>query len=422
MWPFKFPYTNFHELNLDWIIDIMKSNSTRIDTLEKFDTKAEIENALKKAAEDGTLANSLEGVIFGSKSVKTFGAVGDGVTDDTQAFIDSLAEQNFVFLTPGKYKITRPLSLESGQCIYGVSPYLCTIEGIFNDGIIKSAGWPDEQKKNIVIRNLSITGDNSYSYPSNNGVMLRCAGVNLEDVYVFSVGGRGFFLQGNGDLTGRDTRIEGSLTRCTAIGCGYSGLFLEGPNDSTILDCHFISNGQQENSAAAGAANCYLKTSAKVIGCHFWNFSSGSGYRRPPNGVIVNAATVEFTSCDIEGSGAQNLYNLNGNVNVSNCKIYAPGPDSLTLISNQAGTMNISNSTITGGSSVYAAITDREGHLSLCNTTINAQRGIDSTSAVVLWVGSYKGGEIPYLGSAKFVTFLTGQFNNSVYPKFNPPT
>lgn len=30
MFPFKFPYTNFHELNLDWLLETVKSNTDRI--------------------------------------------------------------------------------------------------------------------------------------------------------------------------------------------------------------------------------------------------------------------------------------------------------------------------------------------------------------------------------------------------------
>lgn len=34
MWPFRYPYTNFHELNLDWILDTIKSNKERITSNE----------------------------------------------------------------------------------------------------------------------------------------------------------------------------------------------------------------------------------------------------------------------------------------------------------------------------------------------------------------------------------------------------
>lgn len=30
MWPFKYPYTNFHEMNLDWLLETVKSNTDRI--------------------------------------------------------------------------------------------------------------------------------------------------------------------------------------------------------------------------------------------------------------------------------------------------------------------------------------------------------------------------------------------------------
>ena len=30
MWPFKYPYTNFHEINLDWLLGTVKSNTDRI--------------------------------------------------------------------------------------------------------------------------------------------------------------------------------------------------------------------------------------------------------------------------------------------------------------------------------------------------------------------------------------------------------
>lgn len=35
MWPFKYPYTNFHEINLDWILETVKSNTDRIAENER---------------------------------------------------------------------------------------------------------------------------------------------------------------------------------------------------------------------------------------------------------------------------------------------------------------------------------------------------------------------------------------------------
>ncbi len=75
-------------------------------------------------------------------SVKDFGAVGDGVTDDTaaiQAAIDSLTGTNghrAVYFPNGTYNISRPLRLFTGQCLVG--------ESIIATSIVKTTTTPDD--------------------------------------------------------------------------------------------------------------------------------------------------------------------------------------------------------------------------------------------------------------------------------------
>ncbi|MFA7277277.1 MAG: glycosyl hydrolase family 28-related protein [Pseudobdellovibrionaceae bacterium] len=52
-------------------------------------------------------------------SVKDFGAVGDGLTNDTLAFQNALAAHKCVFVPSGTYMITATLMLENGQRIFG---------------------------------------------------------------------------------------------------------------------------------------------------------------------------------------------------------------------------------------------------------------------------------------------------------------
>jgi hypothetical protein len=51
--------------------------------------------------------------------VRDFGAVGDGVADDTQAFLDAIAaaERGAVFVPSGRYKITRVLFIEKSNIV-----------------------------------------------------------------------------------------------------------------------------------------------------------------------------------------------------------------------------------------------------------------------------------------------------------------
>lgn len=52
-------------------------------------------------------------------TVRDFGAVGDGISDDTGAILAALAAHRSVFLPAGTYRITAPIILGYGQTLYG---------------------------------------------------------------------------------------------------------------------------------------------------------------------------------------------------------------------------------------------------------------------------------------------------------------
>lgn len=52
-------------------------------------------------------------------NVKTYGAVGDGVANDTAAFVAALAASKAVYVPPGTYKITSTLSVPDNTTLYG---------------------------------------------------------------------------------------------------------------------------------------------------------------------------------------------------------------------------------------------------------------------------------------------------------------
>ena len=56
-------------------------------------------------------------------SVLDFGAVADGKTDDTSAFVDALASSLDVFVPNGTYLIRRPLQLRSRQTLRGAGEW-----------------------------------------------------------------------------------------------------------------------------------------------------------------------------------------------------------------------------------------------------------------------------------------------------------
>lgn len=84
MWPFKYPYTNFHELNLDWIIETCKQAINLASGKDKPDSAVFVD-------------------------VTDYGAVGDGRTDCAPAIIQAttvaLAGGKILYFPAGNYAV-----------------------------------------------------------------------------------------------------------------------------------------------------------------------------------------------------------------------------------------------------------------------------------------------------------------------------
>ena len=117
MWPFKYPYTNFHELNLDWILDQVEKNRKNIESNTKEISKIErtnfqpfVDNAVEKTVESGAFQAAIEEAMGAFITVKDFGAIGDGVADDSDSINAALASgHKTIFIPDGEYRITKKL-------------------------------------------------------------------------------------------------------------------------------------------------------------------------------------------------------------------------------------------------------------------------------------------------------------------------
>ena len=90
----------------------------------------------------GAVATTVQAKLRQYVSVKDFGAVGDGTTNDTTAIQAALNAKSSVYFPTGTYLITAPLVVNSKQTIFGDSPYLSIIKTntAVNPAIIKSSG------------------------------------------------------------------------------------------------------------------------------------------------------------------------------------------------------------------------------------------------------------------------------------------
>lgn len=165
----QFPYTNFHEINLDWLLTKIKELWIGVEDLDdKIDnfiaeTEPTIRDEVNKWLDDHPEAtttvedNSLtiekftddlkKLTVNGYITFEDFGAAGDGVTDDTEAVqlaYDHLNDTGGTIIAIGKYLITQDIlikrhsNINTPTTVIGLGKnagFICnaTFKGIAND-------------------------------------------------------------------------------------------------------------------------------------------------------------------------------------------------------------------------------------------------------------------------------------------------
>ena len=85
-----FPYTNFQDLNIDWILQEIKKNSADVESMREYLDSLNIEQVvddkITEMIDDGSFAAFISNYFSLYLTPEMFGAVGDGVTDDSAAF------------------------------------------------------------------------------------------------------------------------------------------------------------------------------------------------------------------------------------------------------------------------------------------------------------------------------------------------
>lgn len=95
----NFPWTDFQDLNLDWILRKIKELKT-VDLPALDDKIDNVYNYIKEQLPE--IVSELASVII---NVKWTGAVGDGVTDDSDAVREALKMSNIIYFPEGSYSL-----------------------------------------------------------------------------------------------------------------------------------------------------------------------------------------------------------------------------------------------------------------------------------------------------------------------------
>jgi len=287
----------------------------------------------------GTIFNGWVRQYDGAVNVKWFGAVGDGVTDDTVAMqkaIDSLPNGGEVFIPAGSFKINSPLILTSttdasGIKLYGQGTGRLGIEAVHTTRILNTINADAIRVKSFggaIVSDLTIVDD--YSGTRDNGAGIFC-GRDVDNGGV-SLQVRNVAIQGHQDgiriIRAQQTQIVNTI----CMDATRTGFRLEdassGAGTTVDFDGCFASECGEDGFLLQG--HSYIS----YTNCASDNMGR-NGYRAEDN--YFNSVGITYTSCGSEGSMASGFYTGSSTFGFTYIGCVVSNSDSDALESNTAG-------------------------------------------------------------------------------------
>lgn len=261
----------------------------------------------------GADATSVQAKLRETVSVKDFGAVGDGATDDTAAIQDAIDYAALVYgevlLPRGAYKISTGLQLKTTVSIKGDGQDASELRYYGSGGTaLKLEGTALDQLTKVNLRDFSVydygTGVNGvnmvqcqYSTLSNMRIYGFTNGVSLQncwnDLFTFVTADAN--TQDGFNFTSTDANAL-QLIGCQGLANGRAGLYTEGGRAVIAVGSTFEANGQYGVYIAAGAANRplnYTFTGCYIEGNGTYEVYCDSDYAYDPRGIIFRDCYFE---------------------------------------------------------------------------------------------------------------------------------
>ena len=419
---FNFPYTNFHRLNLDWIVSVIapwrdvKATANSVEygmpasvSLEKSDSETIFNFSIPEgrpgygtvtsvnniAPVDGNITVPLSN-LTGVANILDYGAAGDGVTDDSNALLSALAEHNAVFLPPGRaFNVNATISKN--------------IFSIFGAGQESSlhGNLTIKNSRNVSLYNFSMDGSTNLLTLENSSYVI------INNVHM------GFWQDNSTCL-----KISGGAQAIYCNNCTFSNGTIscldisnsrgEVLNDLVFDTCWFAYNRDNGGAIAQKSININANGIIQAIsfsGCDMSNgrhafYTSGSGlvrYLKFAN-CFLDGRTVwdalvkdaEFANCWFSGQTGVDCHKFTGatNIRITN-SLFCPAGNAATAaisISNLSE-VSIANTTIAGAAETGIAITSAaKVRLSGCDFSKSESLGNPGNIATAIYIdGGFAG-------------------------------
>ena len=225
----------------------------------------------------GATASTVEAKLQESVSVKDFGAVGDGVTDDTSAIQLALdSGVKYIKLPAGTYKTTSALDIPDGMFLIGDHPFTTIIEatGITGSAIkVNGTTSPDDSFEHVYLHGFTLDGNASSANAGDSGIdIFKTTRTKLSWLIIKDFGDHGLYFRG------RNFHAEIDTVDC-AGNFGYNAYV---DWDSTSRNNAFVWKNWRTYASARGSAgnNLYLNqcNTHKFINCNIEDLNC-TGYQ-----------------------------------------------------------------------------------------------------------------------------------------------
>lgn len=333
--------------------------------------------------------------------VTDYGAKGDGVTDDSQAFINAVANRGLIIVPPGKYRITKPITLQSNTILTGCGGSVLLIDGAVPAINIWSAGLIYHDVTNIRITNLELTlYPNARSgsgisivqnYQENVTMQSTIANIYLDHLYIHDINDRGINTFGGGIGSKRKHGYpEIYIDRCILERC--KGSIINSSVIVKITNCIIRYNKSGGGEAVSIDNGCIYSV---ISNCTFDQNDGGAG--------AISTDETEFLRIDRCAFVDNMVTHIKLNLQSGNC-------DSVMIRDNyMIGSQNaIACTTTTSFTANNMQVTNNR---SLSPISVNGMRG-DAFTGNSFGNGTYTDADATYLFNNFVKTDLTHTFNN----------
>lgn len=333
--------------------------------------------------------------------VTDYGAKGDGVTDDSQAFIDAVANRGLIIVPPGKYRITKPVTLQSNTILTGCGGSVLLIDGAVPTINIWSEGLVYHDIVNVRITNLELTLHPNattgsgisivQNYKENVTMQSAIANIYLDHLYIHDINDRGINTFGGGIGSKRKHGYpEIYIDRCVLERC--KGSIINSSVIVKITNCYFKYNKGGGGEAISIDNGCIYSV---ISNCTFDQNDGGAG--------AISTDETEFLMIDRCAFVDNAVTHIKLNLQTGNC-------DSVMIRDNYMIGLQtaIACTTNTSFTANNMQVTNNR---SLSPISVNGMRG-DVFTGNSFGNGTFTDEDAAYLFNNFVKTDLTHTFNN----------